>query len=426
MDFKPRTTKPESGNPYYNTPDKNGYAVGIIKGSPLDSGCDVLANCVGYAAGRFNEILGANKFLYFQCAPNPDQWPSVAKAAGLKTGDTPKAGAVIVWNRHVAIVESVNQDGTIVTSESGYGCTPAFWITNRTNKDGNWGGGTDFKFITFIYQPEGGDFMKKGIDISFCQTKVHWEDVNVDFVIIKAGERDFTDPMFESHYKGATNKGIPVGAYWYMDALTEADAIKEADCFIQRLKGKKFAYPVFLDLENEAQFKLGKAKVSAMIRAFLTRVEAAGYWVGLYGNLSSLTYYTEDDIKSRYTIWLAQWDVQKPTYKGAYGIWQYGVEKSKSNAAWKAIKETVSDKDEASRLDALLNAGVLSNCSLPGIEGDVDVDYCYVDYPTQIKAKKLNGYGDEPTPPTPPTPKKTKEVTLAIDGVTYKGTLTEV
>jgi GH25 family lysozyme M1 (1,4-beta-N-acetylmuramidase) len=231
--------------------------------------------------------------------------------------------------------------------------------------------------------------MKKGIDISFCQTQVRWEQVTADFAIIKAGQRDFTDPMYESHYKGATDRGIPVGAYWYLDALTEEDAKKEADCFIQRLKGKKFAYPVFLDLENEAQFKLGKAKVSALIRTFLTRVEAAGYWVGLYGNLSSLTYYTEDDIKKRYSIWLAQWDVQKPTYNGAYGIWQHSVGKA------------------------------------DGVIGACDLDTCYVDYPTQIKAKGLNGYGKEPTPPTP-TPKETKEVTLVMDGATWKGTLTKV
>lgn len=231
--------------------------------------------------------------------------------------------------------------------------------------------------------------MKKGIDISYCQTQVHWEEVTAEFVIIKAGQRDFTDPMYESHYKGAKGAGIPVGAYWYLDALTVDDAKKEADAFIQRLSGKQFEYPVFLDLENEAQFRLGKEKVSALIRAFLQKVESAGYWVGLYGNLSSLTYYTDDDIKKRYSIWLAQWDVTKPTYGGSYGIWQHAVGKA------------------------------------DGIAGDCDLDYCYIDYPAQIKAKGLNGYGT-PKPPKPPEPaKKTKYVELAIDGVTYAGTLTE-
>ncbi len=382
-EFVPRLSRPEAGNPYYC---RGKYAVGIIPGKPTDAGCDVLANCVGYAAGRFNEILGRGCFVYWQYAPDPDQWIARAQAEGLRTGSEPELGAVAVWRHHVAIVEEIHADGSITTSESGYGCANPFWISQRSRDGGSWGGEG---FLGFIYQPEEEKKMTQGIDISYCQTQVHWEEVTAGFVIIKAGQRDFTDPMFESHYKGAKAEGIPCGAYWYLDALTVEDAKKEADAFIQRLAGKQFEYPVFLDLENEAQFRLGKDKVSALIRAFLQKVESAGYWVGLYGNLSSLTYYTDDDIKKRYSIWLAQWDVSKPTYGGAYGIWQHAVGKA------------------------------------DGISGDCDLDYCYIDYPTQIKAKGLNGYGT-PKPPKPPEPeKKTKYVELAIDGVTYAGTLTE-
>ena len=381
--FKPRLTRPEAGNPYYC---RDKYAVGIIPGSPLDAGCDVLANCVGYAAGRFNEIIGKGCFVYWQYAPDPDQWIARAQAEGLRTGSEPELGAVAVWRHHVAIVEEIHADGSITTSESGYGCANPFWISHRSRGGGSWDGEG---FLGFIYQLKEEKKMTQGIDISYCQTQVHWEEVTAGFVIIKAGQRDFTDPMFESHYKGAKAEGIPCGAYWYLDALTVEDAKKEADAFLQRLAGKQFEYPVFLDLENEAQFRLGKDKVSALIRAFLQKVESAGYWVGLYGNLSSLTYYTDDDIKKRYSIWLAQWDVTKPTYGGAYGIWQHAVGKA------------------------------------DGIAGDCDLDYCYIDYPTQIKAKGLNGYGT-PKPPKPPEPeKKTKYVELAIDGVTYAGTLTE-
>lgn len=231
--------------------------------------------------------------------------------------------------------------------------------------------------------------MKKGIDISYCQTQVTWSEVTAEFVIVKAGQRDFTDPMFESHYKGAKAAGIPVGAYWYLDALTVENAQKEADAFIQRLSGKQFEYPVFLDLENESQFQLGKKRVSELIRAFLERVEKAGYWVGLYMSKSQLENYVDDDIKSRYCIWLAQWDVSKPTYGGAYGIWQYKVGKA------------------------------------AGIKGDCDLDYCYVDYPAQIKAKGLNGYGKQPDKPPEQSGDDTAgiAVEMAVNGKRYGGTL---
>ena len=378
--FKPRLTRPEAGNPYYC---RGKYAVGIIPGSPLDAGCDVLANCVGYAAARFNEIIGQNCFVHFRYAPDPDQWIARARTEGLQTGTEPQLGAVAVWRHHVAIVEEIHADGSITASESGYGCANPFWTSKRSRNGGSWGGEG---FIGFIYQPEVS--MKKGIDISYCQPKVDWQKVTADFCLIQIGGgavRRQKDTMYESHYAGAKGRGIPVGAYWFTWARTVAEAEEEADICINLLKGKQFEYPIFLDLEQEAIYKTGKSNVSAIIRAFLSKVEKAGYWVGLYCNPDVLVHYCEADIPKRYSIWLAQWDVSAPTYP--CGIWQ-------PNTAQTA-----------------------------GFPEPVDQDVCYIDYESQIKAKGLNGYGKPPKPPEPE--KKTKYVELAIDGTTYAGTLTE-
>lgn len=380
--FKPRLTRPEAGNPYYC---RDKYAVGIIPGSPLDAGCDVLANCVGYAAGRFNEIIGQNYFVHFRYAPDPDQWIARAQVEGLRTGSEPQLGAVAVWRHHVAIVEEIHADGSITASESGYGCANPFWTSKRARGSGIWGGEG---FLGFIYQPEVS--MKKGIDISYCQPKVDWEKVTADFCIIQIGGgavRRQKDTMYESHYAGAKGRGIPVGAYWFTWARTVAEAEEEADICISLLKGKQFEYPIFLDLEQEAIYKTGKANVSAIIRAFLSKVEKAGYWVGLYCNPDVLVHYCEADIPKRYSIWLAQWDVSAPTYP--CGIWQ-------PNTAQTA-----------------------------GFPEPVDQDVCYIDYESQIKAKGLNGYG-KPEPTPAPTPAKdTLDITMEFGGKTYSGTLTE-
>lgn len=232
------------------------------------------------------------------------------------------------------------------------------------------------------------DTAKKGIDISYCQKKIDWNKVTADFVIARAGYGRYThqkDSMFESHYAGAKRRGIPIGAYWYSYAMTEEDARREADACIEVLKGKQFEYPIYYDVEEKDQFDLGKGKVSAIIRAFLERLEAAGYWVGLYGSYSSLTTFTDEDIRKRYAIWLAHWDVKKSPYQGAYGIWQYGVGKA------------------------------------DGVTGDCDLDYSYVDYPSKIKEKGLNGYGKPPE-----EPKKEITVEMTVDGTTYSGTLYEI
>lgn len=231
--------------------------------------------------------------------------------------------------------------------------------------------------------------LSNGIDLSCHNGSIDWTKVKADFVILRAGygkESSQKDNRFEEYYAGAKAHGIPVGAYWYSYAMNEDEAIQEADVFISTIKGKQFEYPVFYDVEENKQFDLGKEKVSAIMRAFLERVEAAGYFVGLYGSASSLTTHTTDDIKSRYTIWLAHW-CNQTNYTGAYGIWQH------------------SEKG-----------------SVDGINGNVDLDVGYKDFPTIIKAKGLNGYGKELNPPAPAAEDGiTVEVT--VDGKKYSGKL---
>lgn len=160
--FKPRLTKPEAGNPYYNTKSNGGYSTAIL-GNPTDKGCNVLANCVGYAFGRFNEIAGSKEMKYL--APrNAELFVTIAKQQGLTVGQTPKLGAVMCWQKggtlngsdgagHVAVVEQINSDGSVTTSESGYGSKNPFWTAKRSKGNGNWGAGTGYKFLGFIYNP---------------------------------------------------------------------------------------------------------------------------------------------------------------------------------------------------------------------------------------------------------------------------------
>ena len=161
MAFKMRTSKPEAGNKYYITKANGGYS-DAIKGSPTDKDCDVLSNCVGYAYGRFNEIggYGCCKYLRPVNAENFIQY----KGTSLKTGQTPKLGACMVWQKgatlngsdgagHVAIVEKVVSDTEVYTSESGWGSSNPFWNKTRTKGNGNWGQGAAYKFLGFIYNP---------------------------------------------------------------------------------------------------------------------------------------------------------------------------------------------------------------------------------------------------------------------------------
>ena len=79
-------------------------------------------------------------------------------------GQEPKLGACMVWQGgatkkgsdgvgHVAIVEKVISPTEIITSESGWGSKNPFWNATRKKGNGNWGAGSGYTFLGFIYNP---------------------------------------------------------------------------------------------------------------------------------------------------------------------------------------------------------------------------------------------------------------------------------
>lgn len=184
--FVPRTAKPEKGNKFYNTIGNGGWSTAIT-GKPTDQMCNVLANCVGYAFGRFNEIayamlgadgvkklfkasggtlndLGSNKNMPLLQPLNAENFYDVAKQQGLTISQTPMLGACMVWQKgatrqpgdgagHVAIVEKILSPTCVQTSESGYNAKNPFWTQSRYRGDGNWGQNTQYKFLGFIINP---------------------------------------------------------------------------------------------------------------------------------------------------------------------------------------------------------------------------------------------------------------------------------
>ena len=133
-----------------------------IKGNPLYAPANALANCVGYASGRFNEIINIARdtsgCTYKTLNCNAINFKERAEAAGLKTGSTPKRGAIMCWGNsgagHVAIVERVDSNNQVYTSESGWGSSTIFWNQIRTNNNGRWGCSSNYYFRCFIYLPD--------------------------------------------------------------------------------------------------------------------------------------------------------------------------------------------------------------------------------------------------------------------------------
>lgn len=152
-----RTTRPTSGNKYFITRSNGGYST-CIQGKPTDSQCNVLANCVGYACGAYNEELGLGYEKYhLNC--NAENFIERAIASGLSVVSKPVVGSILCWEGvgslagHVAIVIEVINDNCIRTAESGYGSSRPFWITTRYNNNGRWGLNSNYRPRGFIVNP---------------------------------------------------------------------------------------------------------------------------------------------------------------------------------------------------------------------------------------------------------------------------------
>ena len=173
--------------------------------------------------------------------------------------------------------------------------------------------------------------MLKGIDISYHNGEIDFSKLKsqVNFIIMRSGYGTKTinskEVKFDIYYEEAKKQNIPVGTYWYCYAETPAEALEEAKTFLNKVKGKKFEYPVFYDVEEQNILKTGKENVSNIMRAFLEEVEKNGYLVGIYCSAYYLKNLVDDNIKNKYEIWVAQWgqNIDKPKYDGKWDIWQY-------------------------------------------------------------------------------------------------------
>lgn len=236
-----------------------------------------------------------------------------------------------------------------------------------------------------------------GIDVSRWQGDFNFAEAKaegVTFVVIKAGGADdgyYRDSQFEANYQKAKAAGLKVGCYYFGAAKSQAQARDEAAHLISIIKGKRFEYPVFYDVEGSTA-QQPKDVLQPIFTEFLNSIESAGYWAGWYAGLE--TYYWHVDgpsMAARYSWWLPYWGTSMPALDGIQ-MWQFGGSTNfiRSNTI----------------------AGVVC-----------DQDYCFVDYESQIKAKGLNGY-PKPTPtptptPTPKTPKKGDKIKLKSTATIY-------
>lgn len=362
--FTARLTAPAAADKYWIHTSKGGLNECI-----LISGSSVLPNCVGYAWGRFYEIIGSKPTL---SKSNAEMWYGYT-SDGYKRSSTPALGAIACWSKgvvgngadgagHVAVVERIEANGDIVTSNSAYGGKRFYTQTHKKSEGYNFGA---YKFQGFILPPvtetsSGGNNMATsipGVDISYCQSGLNYEKLKADgikFAIIRASvtgtglHKQSVDSLLNRHVNGCISQGIDYGFYHYSCAVTVAEAKKEAAFIVDQIKQFPLPkYPVFFDAEEMQMANLGKKAATDIVIAFINEVERLGYPSGVYANPSWIeTYLDKTRILNKKDLWLAHW-VSSPRQYGQK-LWQSGLRYS---------------------------AGM-----------QIDADYCYVDYPAETAA----------------------------------------
>ena len=194
----------------------------------------------------------------------------------------------------------------------------------------------------------------KLIDVSVHQGQIDWGKVknHIDGAIIRCGYgSDYAhqdDKRFIQNVEACIQHGIPFGVYLYSYASTINAAKSEAAHVLRLLEPYKndLSYPVYYDLE-EAGTENGAVERALV---FGDIIESKGYWCGIYANQYWWRTYLKNGL-DRFTKWVAKYSDSKPSgISGTYDIWQYS-----------------------------------SKGTVPGIEGNVDMNICYRDFPATIK-----------------------------------------
>ena len=208
----------------------------------------------------------------------------------------------------------------------------------------------------------------KGIDVSKYQGSIDWQKVasdGVKFAFIRVGWAGYEgsidegfDPYFDTNMKGAISAGLAVGVYVYSYCKSTTASKRTAEEIVQKCKNYNITMPIAFDMEDSNTYKnFSKEANNSIAKSFLETIESNGYYPILYTYTSFANSYLNMLNLNNYDLWLAD-------YRGYMGIdgasiWQYS-----------------------------------SSGSVNGINGRVDMNIAYKDYPSIINGGENNNMLD--------------------------------
>lgn len=176
-----------------------------------------------------------------------------------------------------------------------------------------------------------------GIDVSKFQGDIDWQAVKeqgISYAFIRVGNRGYgkegtlnTDGKYLQNIEGAKAAGIDVGVYFYSQAVSEEEALEEAEYVLKLLEGIELDYPVVYDaeyvIEDEARTDgVGAGQFTKNTIAFCERIEEAGYKPVIYATMKWEAYALKLHEVNEYEKWYADYE-EFPQTPYDFTYWQY-------------------------------------------------------------------------------------------------------
>lgn len=199
-----------------------------------------------------------------------------------------------------------------------------------------------------------------GVDISKHTGSVSFPRIKaagIDYVMIRLGSRGYStgqitlDENFKENIEGAIEAQLDIGVYFYSQAITQDEAIQEANFVVQNLESYRahIKYPVAFNMGFVSNDKsriegLSREDKTAVTASFMEGVRAAGYVPMIYGDKEWLIKEIDMTKLQDFDVWLSQ-EEEIPDYPYRYSMWQYNT-------------------------DGVVN----------GIDGGADLNICFINY----------------------------------------------
>ena len=239
-------------------------------------------------------------------------------------------------------------------------------LQNSYNSDGF---RIDEGFMAY-FNEEGEKISHLGVDVSYHQQSIDFEQLKtspVEFMMVRCGYRGYTeggliqDEKFEEYAQACNDNDIPLGVYFFTQAVTEEEALAEADYVINLISKYKISYPVAFDTEyvqdkeartNKAE--LSKEELSRICIAFCERIKEAGYYPIIYASENWMRRSLDLTMLTDYDFWAPQY-LEENDFLYDFTIWQYTEHGSIAGIS-EDVDLNISMVDYASFVPALMDA----------------------------------------------------------------------